>query len=932
MRRILIFILLSLIVLQVYGGSTCGICRRHIIIAVDGSASFLKDGDGYRIRTNREAVRDMIIDLLNNKTQDRVGQQITLVNQELLSGAKFYDSQEDEVSLFWFAMDISREREIHDSIFSAKKGIADYPDYIKKINNSLIHRQTGDPSTLLKDLDRLFSMSYAPRVTLSELVYPVILEYVTNNVPAEEYILVIASDFKSGSYGNSVADWNQLNFEIMGNPKGSTDTFYKNYKSYHDRLSEQFYRIDYFKYAPAITQDNAADMPACFGYRIKPMIGKGNSDDVAISVESDLNVRATYSGDYTFSPVKVKFVHNSNLIIDSVVVEMRSAKSDSIFTIKTLATNHNKNLVMVDNSDKNVLVDSLYDYYNIPRFKLHLENVNRDIDDVFKIKFRFVTRIISEGTPPIPYIYTAQRELTKDDIVYINQKFRTNMTIAGIILLLLLISTAYFYLKGKPQGILLRRNRFADRYEDTDFSPEGNGRLRTEYKNWTIQDESNRGFTIRVEGRLAYREKNKFYNWRESGCDILLYPVELKAPNGFNMFVSCFGKMSSSSDRPLRYDKAFKDSKFEFNIHVRKDDNTPMQKPELFRAKVEVKAINPGLFNFDLKELLSLEFFVGPELGNIWIGVDPGTTGSCVATATKHTDMTIKKDGNGNDYIYPSVVCVKCGSLRYKTEDEMSAVADKKRKDGDKRNKEDIIAELKSTNVMLLSNIDALNDDIRMNTEFGDRADAIQEDSNNKKFVSIKKLLGYHEQFDLKGDVLVSSSFLSTLLIEKLLMQNKKYIEDNQVNHPQFVQEGKFETKRAVFAIPNNFTASKIQELKQCILNVKNNSFKEIRFIYEAEAILVYYINSSYCNTNQQKTQEGENVFIYDMGGATINVTIANVKRKEIGDASKYEIKIIAKLGYGIGGDTIDYAYLKWIYSKEDSYPSLKNRVLVDLV
>ena len=887
MRRLLAYVILFTIALQAIANNSSVFCRRHIIIAVDGSASFLKDGDGYKIKSNREAVRNMLIDLLNNQTRERVGQQISLVNQELLSGVKFYDPQEDALSFFWFAMDIAREKEIHDSIFMAKKGVIDYSDYIQRINSSLIHPYVAKGQTTTK-LNDLFSLSYNPRVTLSELVYPIILEFIANDIPAEEYVLVIASDFKSGSYANSVADWNQLNFEVMGNPRGVTDSYYKKYKLYHDQLSEQFYRIDYFKYVPAITQENAADMPACFGYRVKPMIGKGNSDNVAISLESDLNVRGTFSGDYTFSPVNIKFVHNKNLLVDKVIVEMRSVKTDSVFCVQTLASRIENKLLMEEDS-KIIEIDSLYDYYHIPKFKIHLNNVNREIDDAFKIKFRFVTRIISEGAPPIPYIYTVQRELTQNDIVYINQKLRNYMTIASIILLLLIFTSVYLYYKGKPLGILLRRNCFADRYEDTDFSPEGNGRMRTEYKNWTLQDDNNRGFSIRVEGRLAYRDKNKFYNWRESGCDILLYPMELKAPSGFSMYVSCFGKMSSSSDKPLRYDKAFKDSKFEFNLHIRKDDSTPMAEPKLFRAKVDVKAINSGLFNFSLLETLSFEFFVGPELGNVWIGVDPGTTGSCVATATKYVDLTIQKDEAGNDFIYPSVVCVKCENLEY-NEDPQS-----------------------------------IKDDIRNNTEFGNRANAIPEDNNNRKFVSIKKLLGYNETFELKEKIHVQSSFLSTLLIEKLLLQNKNYIEENQANHPQFIHNGIFETKRAVFAIPNNFTASKIQELKQCIMDVENNTFKEIRFIYEAEAILVYYINSTYCNTNQQNTPDGENVFIYDMGGATINVTIANVRRKEIGNASKYEIKIIAKLGYGIGGDTIDYAYLKWIYSKQDAYPTLKN-------
>ena len=118
-----------------------------------------------------------------------------------------------------------------------------------------------------------------------------------------------------------------------------------------------------------------------------------------------------------------------------------------------------------------------------------------------------------------------------------------------------------------------------------------------------------------------------------------------------------------------------------------------------------------------------------------------------------------------------------------------------------------------------------------------------------RKFVSIKKLLGYNTSYSLgtnkEGvELSVDSAFLSTLMVEKLLEQHQSFIESNKDDYPQFFENDAYNPKRAVIAIPNNFTASKIEHLRECVLDVKDSPIKELRFIYEAEAILVNYINS----------------------------------------------------------------------------------------
>jgi molecular chaperone DnaK (HSP70) len=93
-----------------------------------------------------------------------------------------------------------------------------------------------------------------------------------------------------------------------------------------------------------------------------------------------------------------------------------------------------------------------------------------------------------------------------------------------------------------------------------------------------------------------------------------------------------------------------------------------------------------------------------------------------------------------------------------------------------------------------------------------------------------------------------------------------------------------------------------------CIDNLKQ--FKEIRYVYEAEAVLFYYLsNYSKYNPIKPAFDTPENILIFDMGGATINVTIVAANKT----STKYNIDFLGKIGYGIGGDTIDYCIIKFL-------------------
>lgn len=98
-----------------------------------------------------------------------------------------------------------------------------------------------------------------------------------------------------------------------------------------------------------------------------------------------------------------------------------------------------------------------------------------------------------------------------------------------------------------------------------------------------------------------------------------------------------------------------------------------------------------------------------------------------------------------------------------------------------------------------------------------------------------------------------------------------------------------------------------------CIANL--NQFKEIRYVYEAEAVLFYYLSNYSLFSEGEASSDSETILVFDMGGATINATIVTASKTLVNGRLKYEIDFLGKIGYGIGGDTIDYCITKFLLS-----------------
>ena len=277
--------------------------------------------------------------------------------------------------------------------------------------------------------------------------------------------------------------------------------------------------------------------------------------------------------------------------------------------------------------------------------------------------------------------------------------------------------------------------------------------------------------------------------------------------------------------------------------------------------------INVFVKDTNIRRALNYEFLIGENLGDSWVAFDPGTTGSSIAFGNDNHNICVLKNKKGSQ-ITPSVL-----------------VFDKK-------------------------NIEK--------TFYGNEAESrIGNTDNYIGFRSIKKLLGYK---DKKEEVNKDGKELATTIVKEIF-NDVLQVDENKIL-------GIEEAKRAVVAIPNNYTATKIKDMLFCIESL--NRFKEIRFIHEAEAVLFYYLSNK-SNLNEQfdckNIKHNEIILVFDMGGATINTTVAKIN-KETNDI--YEVNILSKIGYGIGGDSIDYCILKSIFDFTSEIPDLHHVNIFD--
>lgn len=154
-------------------------------------------------------------------------------------------------------------------------------------------------------------------------------------------------------------------------------------------------------------------------------------------------------------------------------------------------------------------------------------------------------------------------------------------------------------------------------------------------------------------------------------------------------------------------------------------------------------------------------------------------------------------------------------------------------------------------------------------------------------FMSLKKLVGVNsgikiQHRDYKYEI--SAPEATTKFIELLL----NAFSDNNSNYP---------LTNLILCVPNTFTENKIKKFKDLIpSNINGHEIKRKRHIYESEAVIINWLKGI-----KEFESKGCSIMVCDLGGGTINVTVAEVKKIE----NKFEISLSSRFGAAKGGEEI---------------------------
>lgn len=849
--------------------------RRHIIVAVDGSGSFYTPNADKA----RKDIEKFVLNLLeNNKIPNTENKpHITLSEDNL-----FYDPRQDVISLYEFGITQSdRLKMVADNhsmrLAGVKPSTKQKDEAIEKFIQSLLHPRhmlSPENDAASNDLKHLIPGLFNKKdekyeVTYSQLIYPLVIDKAAIDRPAKEIVFLFVSDFKSGSYASSINDWANLKRDVLS----ANYSVYERLNSYVGELNDQFYKIDYFNYTP----EEKDGLPALFAYKVKPMVGNVERDNVTISIESDLDMTETGKSKFKFAPLNVKFNHDTALLnVNDIWIEIGFLNGENLYKARLAQRNDKGELIMVDGG-KVVKYDPEHSYYEIPSFSLKIPELTTSSihDKGVSVKLIFDGSMTKAGSGKTKYAFTAQRELSDNAIHFIEYDKRRNRAIFWTIFIILILTTALLILGRMKVFKYKKVGQFAQKY--VDITPQ-KGTI--ELPCWFFKQGGADSNSIRIEGAISKR-----FPFALSFGTKLFVRLQQGSPIGFKYYID--GK-AADHFIPVTLHKG----KFFFNLNVQVTSELLLKTPQALICNVlidyKISSSIFGLFKHDeVTEPEKIEFFFMRDLGRAWVGLDPGTTGSCVAYG--NTGGTLEN---------PNIRLMR---------DQVKRL-------------ENIIPSRLA--ILKLDKKSVKDMEPGTDYEFGGKVDdawRAHKNAGRPTFESIKKLLGYKNK---KGDLITArlgnkEAQFSGVELAYLLVKGLKSNLDNEIRgltedeRLRYIGPGE-SPRRAVVAIPNNYTLPKITDMVNSVRML--NTFDEVRYIYEAEGVLFYYLKNEYRNHIKARPKE-ENIMVYDMGGATINITIFKIVYDYRDGELFYNITTLGRIGYAVGGDNIDVALMEYVFN-----------------
>lgn len=861
-RSLLSFIFLVLLfpfVVQAQEATKVDPLNRHYIILVDQT-----------INASNPNFGNVYNNLVNWFTgQKKVDSGIDAENAVIPDGVKF-DPKHDAISLYGFALSglNSSDGDVHRIKTNAYDKSKQLSDIYEDITRSLIHPRsrylrgnvvygsTSNPMSLEEFLSHslkpLFSgedpvyakFNSSSGVTLSHFVYPLILNFFDTKEVASEYYIIVVSDFKTGiANNNDSEDWKRIR-EIA-------DERVENYMK--SRLNELR--------APFVTPDY-----------LYMQSGENGGDGTILAKGTRLMLKSSVQKEQVFlsNNVAVKQWSGTHFSIGPGRIGFVKDPLTDVQRIEIVVSQHSGELARADAKDFEY--DEKTREYIIDDQTLDLGTT--EFDDELQVQYIIYT--ISKdkaGKDLLAVSLVATQQIGKDNVEYLipEQAKRSIMPYIIPIILLIIILLVLMFI-GRKKFMTASIGQFSQRYVQVD-SKKG----AVELPCWFQQNPSEHSQAINIKGSVS-----KAVALGIGGSISLYVRLQDAKPNGFTYAVN--GKKASDwVSVPLN------GGKFSFNLDI---DSGRVSAAQLQTCgvKIDFKVSSSvlGMFRNEqiFEDMGDVEFYFMQHLGNAWVGFDPGTTGSCVAygcTGGALDDPNIRMviDSEGH-VVMPSKL-----ALQY------------------------------SMGSQSVENATPGKDYF-----YGTKADEHWEaeiKSGSPVFQSIKKLLGYKNTQGDKiqtafrnggGSKPVIKCEYSGLDLAFLLVKGLKLELDDSVKNLSVSDRERYtgvagRARRAVVAIPNNYTLPKTLDMVNSIRRL--NAFDEVRYIYEAEGVLFNYFRKNY--TKQKPGSEV--IMVYDMGGATINLTIFRVDYVSKHSTIYYNVQTLGRIGYGVGGDNIDVALLE---------------------
>lgn len=354
-------------------------------------------------------------------------------NASVVPSSLNFDQQNDAISLFAFGMPGNGHKmnseygRIHSECWNGSKS----EQYVfKDVTKSLIHKReryiNGERvtsydgrqdkmslPTFLRDCLRPLFNSQDPLhimisnnsgITMSHFVYPLIMNFISKEETANEYYLILVSDFKSGQYSNNDQDDKNTLYSLISGKSHIMAYFERQIKS----MRAPFVQAEYLHF-------QAGDL----GARGVRLIHKDIVMKSQLYLNSSLELSQKKGNQFNLSEANITFDKDKATTIDSIGIMILEGKK--LLSYRTI--------VRGDDEIAKLLTEKRE--YEIPA-QTSMDLGQSSLGDI-TVKYIFFTMSHdSEGNSVLPVSLTSQQIIAKESITYIDQEFRRTMTIVLI--------------------------------------------------------------------------------------------------------------------------------------------------------------------------------------------------------------------------------------------------------------------------------------------------------------------------------------------------------------------------------------------------------------------------------------------------------------------------------------------------------------------